>query len=369
MSRPEPTIRLARPDDGPRCVAFHNAFYGQARTLAQWRWGFCRFVDADGTIPFAVAELDGEIVGTQALILIDLVDRQGPYPSAKSEATLVSKQMWGRNVFHLLYEPLLEFARRRGIASIWGFTPARRSFEREGFAVPASTRQLLRALSSSAASRLRKDVRLGRARRAVETVASSLLAAYGGVRSATSAARAAGIEIGTISGAPPWADDLSVAFVSQWGGTTIHRSQSYLEWRVFSNPFVRPVVLAATWAGRPVGWVAFGLCDDGTAAIVDLLAIDPLPGSVTAEDVAARLLDAATRRCRDMGAAAVRLWDVTGHPFAALVRRAARRLGWVLLDRGHPMVLMPLGPSRERPDGAPIHRWYVTRIFTEGTTP
>ena len=155
METPEtgeaPTIRLGRRADGSRCNAFYNLHYARTRSLQQSEWEFCRRAYADGTIPFSVAEFAGEVVGTQALIPIELIDAAGTYWSAKSEETLVAASMRGRGLFHQLYEPLLTFAQSHGLESIWGFTPARSAFEREGFDIPVRTSQLLRPFSSDAA--------------------------------------------------------------------------------------------------------------------------------------------------------------------------------------------------------------------------
>ncbi len=130
-----------------------------------------------------MAELDGEIVGTQAFIPVALVDRAGQYLSTKSEETLVSPSMRGKNLFHRMYEPLIAWAATHGVEYIWGFTPAKNAFEREGCLCPIKTSQLFRSFSTSAARRLRGAEPASRVRSAAEAVVSSALAAYGTIAS------------------------------------------------------------------------------------------------------------------------------------------------------------------------------------------
>jgi hypothetical protein len=326
-------------------------------------------VSADGTVPYAVAEVAKEIVGTQALIPVVLVDRSGTYLSAKSEETLVAPSMRGKSLFHLMYEPLLAWANAHDVAYIWGFTPARNAFEREGFSCPVKTSQLLRSFSGSAVRRLRAPESSGGLKSVAETVASAALAAYGGVvGSLRRSASRHPIDLQVVDASPPWADELSASFVREWGGTSIHRSREYLDWRLFRCPYLRPLVLAAFVDGAPVGCIAFGVDENGIAAIVDIVAITPVSGAIDAASIVERLIDAATGHCRDMGAVALRCWHVAPHPFTRVVATSAKRLGWVHLQRGFDVVVKPLRAADLRSESWPFDRWYVTRLFTEGTT-
>jgi hypothetical protein len=161
-------------------------------------------------------------------------------------------------------------------------------------------------------------------------------------------------------------DKLSVDFNAQWGGTTIHRTAAYAQWRMFENPFRRPTVVAAFVEGTPVGWVAFGIGDSGTAALVDVVAVRP-PDPLAVTDVITALIAESAERTRDMGASAIRAWHVSQHQFSVAVRASARRLGWVRVNRGFDMVLKFTPGIPPRPDAQPIDKWYVTRIYNEGS--
>lgn len=365
MNSLEPTIRLARREDAPRCNDLYNKAYQRNRSTVQWEWEFCKPAPGVATIPLALAEVGDELVGTQALIPIQLIDRNGTYWTAKSEETLVSPSMRGRGLFKKLYAPLLDFARTHRLESIWGFTPARSAFEREGFSIPARTSQLLRAFTSGAAAGLQAPRRDRSAAKATEAIASTLLSVYGTLVSTLFAPGPKSIELKELDSAPDWADVFSHQFVADWGGTTLHRSTEYMQWRFFDNPYRKPIIVAAFAGGQPVGWVAFGLGSTGVAAIVDLIALRSAAGTST-EAVVGALIDTAARRARDMGATAIRAWDVTDHPFSALVRRVAKRVGWIRLSRGFDMVFKQTPGIEPRPCSDDISSWYITRAFTEG---
>lgn len=360
-------IRLATIADGPRCNAFYNAAYGTHRTLDQWTWEFGRAQGPTSSLPFAIAELDGEIVGTQALILIDFVDTTGVLATAKSEETLVAPSMRGKSLFGRLYEPLFAYARDHEIGAIWGFTPARTAFERVGFQVPTTTAQIICALDAAAAMRLRPKPPDVRVRSVAERVASLGIAAA--ARIAGSSYRPpSGISLRTEERAPEWADAMSHRFIARWGGTTIHRSREYLDWRFFRNPFVQSEFVAAYAGSTPLGYVCVSAANDGVTTLLDAFVADVEDLPITASQIITSLLKEVMTRARANGSSAIRGWaGVTDHPFDRALRSAARRLGWMTVRQGNPMIAMllpPLGGSRKMPA---VHDWYISRAFTEGS--
>lgn len=360
------TIRLATPGDGPSANAFHNRYYGTGRTAAQWEWEFRRGAPEGAVLPFAIAEFEGRIVGTQAFMLIDMIDRDGTFPTAKSEETLVDPQMRGRNLFVRLYRPLLDHARAAGVRNIWGFTPARSAFEKAGFEVPARTSQIARLLRGAGAAALVEGRAQSPLRRGPAAAASTALSLYADLVSSIRWNGGEEIDIRLREECPDWVDDLTRRFVDQWGGVTIMRSQAYLRWRIFENPYVRPLFLSAEQGGRPVGFACLALAENRVAMLVDIVAVDAVTGRGGAAEAVAALLRACAVRARNMGAVALRGWSVTDHPFDSLVRRVARTLGWLHFRRGSDMIFRT--PDGKAPGSPPwsVDDWYISRIYTEG---
>lgn len=101
-------------------------------TREQLAWEF--FDDLlvrDGII---VGAFDGKrLIGTQGFIPYKAVASGQPVISAKSEITLLDPAYRGRQIFQRLYELGFELCEAEGIRCIWGFTSARKPFEKVGF--------------------------------------------------------------------------------------------------------------------------------------------------------------------------------------------------------------------------------------------
>jgi len=134
--------RLAQEKDYERINNFHNCIYKSNRTLKQFYWEFnnCPF----GKSIYVIAEDEGEIVGTNCVIPIDLVTSDKTIiRSGKSEDTLVDPKYRGQNIFYNIYDFLFEKCRENGIQVIWGFTSAKKPFKKLGFSIPFDHQQSL----------------------------------------------------------------------------------------------------------------------------------------------------------------------------------------------------------------------------------
>jgi GNAT superfamily N-acetyltransferase len=366
-------ITVASASDGWRCNSFHNDHYGGARSLEQWRWEFVDPSENDA-IPFCVATRNGTIVGTQALIPVPFIDERGVFLTAKSEETLVSPDMRGRDLLAALYQPLFKFAADRGYQSIWGFTPAARAFRKIGFETPGCTRQLFLSLEPAALAEavIKSDAES----RALSAGSARLVgvALWGWRKLCAGLARVraprltAPDELRTLGDAELFDASLMERFVHRYGGATILRNREYMEWRVFRNPYRRAVVLAVLHKARLAGYLAFSIGDDRTGYLVDVVVAHPL-GVTRDLRTLHVLLDAGIHRLARMGAKCIRGWSVTDHRFDVLVRKVARHHGFVLIRRGHDVVFTTNHlPHRRGTSHDDFRNWYVTRLFSEGTS-
>ena len=129
------TYHLATEADYLRLNDFYNRIYGRKRTIEQFRWEFhdCPF----GRSIYVYAEDEGKIVGTNCAIPFDLIKADKTIiRSAKSEDTLVDPEYRGQKIFYNIYQYLFEQCKEQGIQLIWGFTSAKKPFEKVGFEVP-----------------------------------------------------------------------------------------------------------------------------------------------------------------------------------------------------------------------------------------
>lgn len=134
--------RLAQEDDYEEINNFHNRLYNSNRILKQFYWEFnnCPF----GKSIYVIAEDDGKIIGTNCVIPIDLITADNKIiKSGKSEDTLVDPNYRGQKIFFKIYDFLFEKCKEAGIQVIWGFTSAKKPFEKLGFSVPFDHQQSL----------------------------------------------------------------------------------------------------------------------------------------------------------------------------------------------------------------------------------
>jgi len=337
--------------------------------LAQWRWEFIENTYGKAPTPFVCARDGGRIIGTQAFIPIQMIDKVGVYWTAKSEATLIDFKYWGQHILEKMYEPLFHYAEEQDFTVIWGFTPAAKAYTQLPFEFPGKTEQLFLPFSSRMITSLVNKATGGSnsfLRAAAVRAGGSLVAALSSTRTALSSKKLPeGLEIRTMESADEQAGSVCERFVDQWGGATIYRDSRYLQWRLFENPYVRSVVKGIYEEDKLLGWVAFTIGDDGIGYLVDLLvACDT--SRYTAGKLVGRLLLEAVLGARNMGATGIRSWRVNQHPFERLVASEAKKIGFYHVKRGYPVVLHNCPAGEKRPSTVSFDNWYVTRIYTEG---
>ena len=372
-------VRLLTEKDIEASNELHNEAYDRRRTLNQWRWEFLPHRLECNQIPFAVADDGGRIVGTQALIPIQMIDREGVFWTAKSEETLVASAYRGQKLFERMYDLLFEFAQDHRFRYIWGFTPATKSFKRIGFDVPGQTAQLFypfsaRSVSTGTASAsLKSDPSLrSRLLRPLYGPVVSVARIWSATQLHVSARKLDAISDGdrislrTLESAPLKAGELCRRFVARWGGTTVFRDENYLNWRIFGNPYLKAIVRAAYLGDELVGWIAYSVGDDGMGYIIDLIVATPKSVDFGVETVARYLLRDAVVALRAAGAFGIRGWRVNNHPFDQLVFRAAKYLGFWYVKKGFDIVVRvdPVAETKARDNW--FDDWYVSRIYTEG---
>ncbi|MEJ1236522.1 GNAT family N-acetyltransferase [Chryseolinea sp. T2] len=144
-------IRLLQPHEYTLANDFFNVTYKTNRSLKDFEWEFSH--GPFGPAIYVVA-IDQEVtdtikvVGIQCAIPISLVNSAGDrVMTAKSEDTLVDPSYRGQKIFERMYEMLFDACKNAGIKYIWGFTPARKAFERIGFQIPFQAHQALMVMN------------------------------------------------------------------------------------------------------------------------------------------------------------------------------------------------------------------------------
>jgi GNAT superfamily N-acetyltransferase len=141
------TIRLLKNDEIEFANNFFNRIYQVNRSIKDFQWEFLNGPFGVAIYIIAVDDaFDSEIkiVGIQCAIPIELTNAKGNVVlTAKSEDTLVDPSYRGQKIFEMMYNLLFEECKKAGIKYIWGFTPAKKAFERIGFQIPFAAHQAL----------------------------------------------------------------------------------------------------------------------------------------------------------------------------------------------------------------------------------
>lgn len=140
-------VRLMKREESHLANNFFNSIYKTDRSQKDFNW---EFMEAPAGPAIYVIAIDTtinnniKIVGIQCAIPIRLQDVQGnTVLSAKSEDTLVDPAYRGQKIFERMYDLLFIECEKAGIKFIWGFTPAKKAFERIGFEIPFEAHQAL----------------------------------------------------------------------------------------------------------------------------------------------------------------------------------------------------------------------------------
>ena len=96
------TYRLATAADYENINVFHNRIDKPNRSIEQFYWEFRD--SPNGPSIYVIAEDGNQIVGTNCVIPISLIDSNGKvYKSGKSEDTLVDPNYRGQNIFNTIH--------------------------------------------------------------------------------------------------------------------------------------------------------------------------------------------------------------------------------------------------------------------------
>ncbi|MEP6738465.1 MAG: GNAT family N-acetyltransferase [Chryseolinea sp.] len=140
-------VRLMQRHESSMANAFFNSIYKTARSQADFDW---EFVNGPCGPAIYIIAIDNavkdflKVVGIQCAIPIKFTDAAGnTFLTAKSEDTLVDPFYRGQKIFERMYDLLFVECKNAGIKCIWGFTPAKKAFERIGFEIPFQAHQAL----------------------------------------------------------------------------------------------------------------------------------------------------------------------------------------------------------------------------------
>ncbi|KAA3632345.1 MAG: GNAT family N-acetyltransferase [Calditrichaeota bacterium] len=357
-------FRFVKKEDAKSCNDFHNRLYKKNRTLKQWEWGFLYNSYDPEQYLYAVCEEQNQLIGTQTIIPIKMIDSEGIFWTAKSEATLVDPDFRGKQIFKKLYDLMFEYVEKNNFAYIWGFTQATKALLPLGFQVPYDTKQIIMPFSHRFSSLLKKTNSNNLIKIAVKLGITAIRLISSLKLFLETPKDESFISVKTFERAPEESAKISEEFIKQYGGKTIYRDEEYLNWRIFDNPYAASICKGIYIDDNLVGWIAYTIGSDGVGSLVDIMAVPDKSRKVETSEIISRLLYEAVIGTRNMGASGIRGWHVTNHPFDLLVLEAAKNLGFFKINKGYAAVIYTVDPENER--FRDLSDWYITRIYTEG---
>ncbi|MEJ7643413.1 MAG: GNAT family N-acetyltransferase [Chryseolinea sp.] len=230
-------VRLLGQDEWALANNFFNDVYKTSRSLDDFKWEFIEgpfgpaiyVVAIDDATPGSV-----KVVGIQCAIPLAIVDSSGKRElTAKSEDTLVDPAYRGQKIFEKMYDLLFAASRKAGIKYIWGFTPAKKAFEKIGFEIPFHAHQAIIVFNPLRAYNYLAN--LNKANKRIEKIKIAALSFLSMVSSFRSRALPSQLSLRRVN-----FEDNTKAHQTMIQDTNyrfLSMTPSYLSWRLEKNPF------------------------------------------------------------------------------------------------------------------------------------
>lgn len=230
-------VRLLHENEMELANNFFNSIYKTNRSIKNFRWEF--FEGPSGKAIYVIAvdkDSSGNqrIVGIQCAIPIELVDTTGHrILTGKSEDTLVDPAYRGQKIFERMYDLLFEECRKSGIKCIWGFTPAKKAFERIGFEIPFQAHQGLMVFNPLKAYSYLSA--LNPQNKVIDKIKIASLSHLSFLAGFKRFIRTKGVESVSI----PWAAKMEIVqrLVPKSPLLFLNMTEKYIAWRIGRNPF------------------------------------------------------------------------------------------------------------------------------------
>jgi GNAT superfamily N-acetyltransferase len=226
------------PQEASLANNFFNAVYKTNRPFENFEWEFLQGPFGPAIYIVAIdtnVTNEVKVVGIQCAIPLELVSSKGEVVrTAKSEDTLVDPAYRGQKIFERMYDVLFDECSKAGIRYIWGFTPARKAFERIGFSIPYQTKQALMVFNPLPAFRYLKSLNPENTfKQKFQILGLSVLSYLRGIAGRGHSSSGYSLEGAELSA-------LNSNFFEFYSGTklfNLNASDTYLRWRIECNPF------------------------------------------------------------------------------------------------------------------------------------
>lgn len=336
-------IRVADENEGERINEFFNAGKSNARSMAAFNWQF-RSIPHNKSF-HVIAEVNGEIMGIQAIMSIFLGHQGKQILSGKSEDTLLDPRMRGKGVFAKMYSLLIEECKNRNIECIWGFTYATRAFDKIGFEIPYQQSQsLIVANVAGAYNYLSRRSNQNSFFRKLKIRALCYLSYF---------------KFKKTNGAKNWKteyitlEQFSHDFGKDEKLANIALSTAYLDWRIAKNPHIDKYVVLSSGDGNSKVQAIVSRSNNEVGHLLEI--------SASSQNAISQGLPHLLRTAmKELGCPLYRSWDFAHNSKNAHVMSQLNSAGMYSLNLGMQMVWLNLGSELKPED------FYLSYLASEG---
>ncbi len=350
-------IRLLQQTEIGLANNFFNSIYKVNRPIKNFQWEFlegpCGKAIYVIAVDDSVAQLT-KIVGIQCAIPIELTNAKGDVQlTAKSEDTLVDPAYRGQKIFERMYDLLFEECKKAGVKYIWGFTPAKKAFERIGFEIPFQSHQALMVFKPTQAysylSKLNPQNRFADKLKIAGLALLSWMTAFRKSEVALKNIVVKNISIQTKV-------DLMKASFHDSTLYYLHMTEEYMAWRITKNPFNNFYENYQFY--------------NGTLLIADVMVNFRQPDLgyfeqiIFASETTAELKKIVIRYIADLmrkKVSVIRVFCFDTNPELQYQKKLLQECGFIVLKRGSYFVWKALGSEYLNPNNL-----FLTRLFTQG---
>ncbi len=350
-------VRILKKDEAALANDFFNAIYKTNRSLQHFEWEFVNGPFGPAIYVIAIDTAVSEqvkVVGIQCAIPIALVNANGDRQlSAKSEDTLVDPSYRGQKIFEKMYDLLFEECKRAGIKYIWGFTPAKKAFERIDFEIPFHAHQALMVFNPLKAYQYLAS--LNDKNRVVDRFKIAGLAMLSWISSTKlRAGQQNSLNIRRVS--LDSRDTLLSSLTPHSGYYFLDMTTAYLSWRLAENPFDNNYEVHQVYAeNRLVADVIINYRQPNPGYIEQIIFEDDLSSSVKQQIIVA--IVSQMRSKVDL----IRVLCFDTNRELADQEALYERCGFIVLKRGAHFVWKSLADDEVKPKDL-----FLSRLFTQG---
>lgn len=357
-------IREIGDSEIPSAFHLHNNYTGENRTSEKWLWEY-RSISPEKSV-FVVAKDGDKIIGTQGMLPIYLDIGGEKVLTGKSENTLLDKAYRGRGLLEKMYATAMKDCEKNGMACIWGYTTATKIW-REKLIFHVYDGAMKWAILPLDFGTLKKEKsRLlkthSKIKSVIVDVAVKSVIIYSRMRRYLSMFSQPKKNLGyeLMDKPKSWTDVISFydTLRKEYPNLIcIHQDNEYLNWRLYENPYNKPITFFA-YAGDCLEGYLYLTVREKILEITDFMFRNTKAGMC--------LMNIILNKINEQKIAAVMYSGNIYNPLNKKNFSLLKRFGFIIIKRPSAFVLKNIDRSNDELI-YDIRNWCLTDLWSEGT--